>query len=47
MGTDWYYGQQVGIVVRCDTCKSDLKVRNNIYRVLDGADMPFDISDGV
>ncbi|CAD8145894.1 unnamed protein product [Paramecium pentaurelia] len=47
MGTDWYYGQQVGIVVRCETCKSDLKVRNNIYRVLDGADMPFDISDGV
>ncbi|CAD8054081.1 unnamed protein product [Paramecium sonneborni] len=47
MGTDWYSGQQIGIVVRCDSCTGDLKVRNSIYRVLDGADMPYDISDGV
>ncbi|CAD8046803.1 unnamed protein product [Paramecium sonneborni] len=47
MGTDWYTGQQVGIAVKCDSCEGDLQVRNNIYKILESTDMPYDISDGV
>ncbi|CAD8135600.1 unnamed protein product [Paramecium octaurelia] len=46
MGTDWYYGQVTSFHVICQKCGPNLTIKQNIERVKDGKDLPYDISDG-